>query len=686
MSAGSTLVPGPAAQKNLEGKTKTETKATATSRDETRSVLRVWWPEMTLCVLVFLTLGAIVGLRVSDGKPLPKLPYKMSINTLVAAYILVMKAAILVIISNGLGQLKWAWFSSDKPRPLEQLGLLDDASHDLQGAMMWLWKMRVGLSIPSAGAIIFILATILDPFGQQIIRFYSCTVPDNSIAASIATTHIPQTFHYADSAPLHPKGELSGAIYQGLYTTRLPQVPFRCASGECRFPHEYHSVGLCSRCVDVTNRVTIQRPNNLTLAKLNLSDVHQKTELHDNTVFRLPFGLNATSHRPFLVDVAATIGANITFSAALGREDSALYRPDMHNSITFSILLGLFASKSESLSFERQSIACDTPDMWGCRGYGAAECSMYPCVKTFRGVVRAGVFSDTPVSESTSWACPSNSSLCSTINVACLTDAEKNVLLSRGYSFKPGDSWMSYNLSDYAQSAYDRFHSPQSTPLNDPNLFDDVTDIRPECIYQSSLVEWYYLALYMLNHFSELGGDTNTTTGLMSMLNNVFYDGGNISTASIERRFTRMAHAMSAAYQEMGTSTRSVGENSSFHNTSSTSWVTGEGLRNDTCVSVQWPWIAYPAVLSVATLVFLFLTVLHTSWHHPSRIAPELGRHDYKTSVVPLLLHGLYYDRRDERGRRPYEDVGTVRDKMKSARGMYVRFEKTEVGWRLVGG
>jgi len=154
----------PTAKQGLEEGNAT-TKDTAATPKRIRSVLRVWWPEMALCALVFLTLGAIIALRASDGEPFPKLPYKLSINTLVAAYILVMKASILVIISNGLGQLKWAWFSSDKPRSLDQLGMLDDASHDFQGAFVWLWRMRVGLSIPSAGAILLLLTTILDPFG-----------------------------------------------------------------------------------------------------------------------------------------------------------------------------------------------------------------------------------------------------------------------------------------------------------------------------------------------------------------------------------------------------------------------------------------------------------------------------------------------------------------------------------------
>lgn len=109
----------------------------------------------------------------------------------------------------------------------------------------------------------------------------------------------------------------------------------------------------------------------------------------------------------------------------------------------------------------------------------------------------------------------------------------------------------------------------------------------------------------------------------------------------------------------------------------------GEGFRNDTCVSVQWPWIAYPAVLSVATFVFLILTILQMNRHQVVGTAPELGRQDYETSVVPLL-HGLHHDHQDEIEGRPYERIETSKDKTRSARKTHLRFEYTPVGWRLI--
>ncbi|KAK0625813.1 hypothetical protein B0T14DRAFT_561777 [Immersiella caudata] len=543
-----------------------------------KSTIRIWWPETALCLLVFLALAAMVGLRVSDGKPLPKLPYRMSINTLVAVYILIMKASILVIVSNGLGQLKWAWFSLEKPRPLAELGMLDDASHDLQGGRRHDSSDNLGSS--------------------WIIKFYSCTIPDTPTAAWIATSHVPQTVSYGESALVYIRPELSGAIFQGLYTERPIQVPFRCSGGECRFPRQYHSTGISARCVDMTSHIVIQRPKNISEYGLDIFDPLKTVEPNATTVFQLPSGLNATSATPFLVHVSGNSGNAVPDKNH--RQDDTVNNPPTDNWIKFSILLGLFANRSEAPFFA--GVDCSFPDMWACTGYGAAECSLYPCVKTLQADVESGILTNLPVSESTAWGCPEHSSLCSTIGTTCLTDSERKTLISRGYEVKPGVEWMAYNLTGHAQGACEKFHPSHGNPTNNPNRLSGNMGIRPECIYQVSLVEWSFLFRYMRTHFSE----AVPIKRFLDMWNSVFYEGGNISAASIETRISQLARAMSAAYQGLGTSTRDLdgSASASVYNTASTSRVAGEAFRKDTCVSVQWPWIAFPAVLAVATSFF----------------------------------------------------------------------------------
>jgi hypothetical protein len=61
--------------------------------------------------------------------------------------------------------------------------------------------------------------------------------------------------------------------------------------------------------------------------------------------------------------------------------------------------------------------------------------------------------------------------------------------------------------------------------------------------------------------------------------------------------------------------------------------VSGSAWHTETCISVQWPWLAFPAVLLLLSLVFLLMT-----------IAQGVGRSSdmiWKASPLALLFHGL---------------------------------------------
>jgi len=59
---------------------------------------------------------------------------------LVAVYFIVIKAAMVYVLSEGLGQLKWDWFG--RARPLHHLKTYDDASRGPWGALTLLWRLR----------------------------------------------------------------------------------------------------------------------------------------------------------------------------------------------------------------------------------------------------------------------------------------------------------------------------------------------------------------------------------------------------------------------------------------------------------------------------------------------------------------------------------------------------------------
>jgi len=110
-------------------------------RKEYPSIFSIWWQEAGACFLVLAMMAAVVGTTFPHhDKPLPQWPYNLSINTLVAIYFIILKAAMLFVLSEALGQLKWNWFS--EARPLSHLATYDDAARGPWGAFTFVWQLR----------------------------------------------------------------------------------------------------------------------------------------------------------------------------------------------------------------------------------------------------------------------------------------------------------------------------------------------------------------------------------------------------------------------------------------------------------------------------------------------------------------------------------------------------------------
>jgi hypothetical protein len=94
-------------------------------------------------------------------------------------------------------------------------------------------------------------------------------------------------------------------------------------------------------------------------------------------------------------------------------------------------------------------------------------------------------------------------------------------------------------------------------------------------------------------------------------------------------------------------------------------------LQTETCVSVQWPWLIFPAALLLLTLVFLLATMAQSRKY--------TNRHIWKGSPLALLFHGMDQDLSDR-----YRLVDRLYDMEESASHMVVQIKHTEGGLRFV--
>lgn len=90
-----------------------------------------------------IAMGAIVViLKLYDQKPLPQWRFSITINSLVALFSTISKAALLIPIAEGLSQLKWLWFA-ERPKKLFDFEAFDKASRGSWGSLQLLGTIGV---------------------------------------------------------------------------------------------------------------------------------------------------------------------------------------------------------------------------------------------------------------------------------------------------------------------------------------------------------------------------------------------------------------------------------------------------------------------------------------------------------------------------------------------------------------
>jgi hypothetical protein len=158
--------------------------------------LSLWWWEALCCIIALGALLAIVAtIRVHESKPLPQWRYGLTVNAIISACAVVLKAAAGLVLAEGISHLKW--IAVARPQSLSSFVAHDDASRGPMGALKLLWKnqyrsggLHVSSIISSLGALVTIFVLLMDPFLQQVIRTYQCEQQIIGEAPTIARTNV----------------------------------------------------------------------------------------------------------------------------------------------------------------------------------------------------------------------------------------------------------------------------------------------------------------------------------------------------------------------------------------------------------------------------------------------------------------------------------------------------------------
>jgi hypothetical protein len=115
--------------------------------------------------------GIIATISRTDGEPLSQWPLHLSVNTLIAAFSVLIKASCALVLAEGISHTKWTSFR--QPQSLRSFQAHDLASRGPWGAAILL-RHDLGRSVASLDAFVTILILFLEPFSQQIVSLVDC--------------------------------------------------------------------------------------------------------------------------------------------------------------------------------------------------------------------------------------------------------------------------------------------------------------------------------------------------------------------------------------------------------------------------------------------------------------------------------------------------------------------------------
>ncbi|KAL9110657.1 MAG: hypothetical protein Q9227_004834 [Pyrenula ochraceoflavens] len=224
-------------------------------------IFMAWWQELTCILLAIAALIAmVVTLRTHEGKPLPEWPYSISVNSVIAFYIIILHACIFFAVTEGLSQMKFSWFQ--RPRSLKDLHYFDRGSRGPFGALQLLWTMKHRNPVSTTGALIILAVVVIEPVAQLLIRYTGCQIEVPNIKA-----HIPLKNSFSEIGPHLGAGitqlpySLQSAINAGLFNPESVNMRFGCETGNCTFNEVYSTLGYCHKCQDLSKDVTVACKN-----------------------------------------------------------------------------------------------------------------------------------------------------------------------------------------------------------------------------------------------------------------------------------------------------------------------------------------------------------------------------------------------------------------------------------------
>ncbi|KAH0440670.1 hypothetical protein CcaCcLH18_02340 [Colletotrichum camelliae] len=576
--------------------------------------LKQWQPELMALIISISSFAGIVGLLAKyNGKLQPDFADQISINALIAVFSTILRATLLFVISEVIGELKWEWM--EHPRPLRDIERFINATTGPWGSLKFLffsWKPFVILTI--LGAIVVIASPAIGPFSQQASATYTCYQTSPNTAEILITRNV-STLITPEMRGVAVNGLMYGSANISIATSSL----FGCAVGNCSFDESngitHTSAGLCSNCVEPADR---SAENNGV----------------ENSDKQLRISFNGDRNSSYVLDMRA----NFTSMPGLGGSSKYL-TPAIFGSLrgeNMTVFVRALTMSSSSRDLRSYSTRRDAGT-----GVLAIDCAIYPCSRTYHGKVvnntlHESIVSESPLSYATKPANDDDEAddtniggFMKFIEPCCLTrssydnkssetlcfDSTNISTASTIPSFKHGYNWSNWTKWDMNNGKMSRLPN-QCVETFSPDTYGSIQDFINKTIVGSCSV-------------SDKDSDDQRDKVQAAecdgkwWINSVFKE-GHASLGSVDKAFDGMATSVTNLMRTTGLDGDGLPRGR----------VSGSSSKPAICIKAYWAWLLYPGLLLLLTTVLFWMA-------HLKRNAFGRQRPIWKSNVLPLIFYGI---------------------------------------------
>jgi hypothetical protein len=528
---------------------------------------------------------------VLQNQPLGKWPLGLTLITILSK---VASAALILPISEAIGQLKWSWFHGKNSKDAFDFEIFDKASRGAWGSILLLCRTR-GRSLAAMGALLTLLLLAIDTFFQQVtdlptgwtlygeglvprlVRYESDKLREFQNGLDIVTND-PHIQPISDSF-LIANGTMPVVFGHG----NRPDIPMSCPTNNCTWP-PHNTLGMCGRCVETPQLLAYACiPTRIDWT----SNLNATVSSYPNATV-CGYFLNATTADPTLMSgyIAGSTGepeGETLLMRTLPLISNPLRIPLWGGSIHFKQVRNpIFDVLISSIANQSEVHAGRAPMLH--------ECMLEWCVKTIESYYWDGTYHEnvTRTYVNDTLGGPLWSARPIEDNVT-MTDYFENVTIStlpKDSNLSEPDWGVSNDTMFTTITVFDRVFPAFATVTNDST---------------EPLLRW------------RLGHPTQVRNkALMSV--------PWVSTDEIARHIERLAAALTNAVRS-GSVTSEI--------------ISGKAYLAETYVAVHWAWLAFPIAMLSLSIIFLSATIVKTSGSE----GDDVGL--WKTSAMPTLIYSL---------------------------------------------